>query len=399
MHPPAPAAPHAVLLLRDIAEADVAALLARFGLELRRVADGAPIPGSYWGEPEAGIIGHVVHARGDTPVHSLLHEACHLVVLPPERRAAVHTDATDSVEEEDAVCVLQALLGDAPGVGGDRVLADMDAWGYTFRLGSARAYFERDADAAWACCRRAGWWTRAPPAVAARQHATAAGRRPAALAEPPRALACVQRPSCGNRSEPPTPHLVLAIGAGLALSACKREPTLAETAAPARSKPFADETADEFIARSTPNSRRCTGTDRRAVAVEHLHHRRQPAARGEGQREVLTSLNAWIERGGSRARRCRPRPRARSTCSGSAPRCRRARPAEAGRTARIAIRMEGTCTARHLLQPGDPSSCRQLGALEDVLAKDRSYEAQLDVAGLAFDLAADAPGLRALQNW
>src|SRR5690606_29949729 len=113
MHPPAPAAPHAVLLLRDIAEADVAALLARFGLELRRVADGAPIPGSYWGEPEAGIIGPVVHARGDTPVHSLLHEACHLVVLPPERRAAVHTDATDSVAEEDAVCVLQVLLGDA----------------------------------------------------------------------------------------------------------------------------------------------------------------------------------------------------------------------------------------------------------------------------------------------
>jgi hypothetical protein len=25
----------------------------------------------------------------------------------------------------------------------------MDEWGYTFRLGSARAYFEHDADAAW----------------------------------------------------------------------------------------------------------------------------------------------------------------------------------------------------------------------------------------------------------
>ena len=49
------------------------------------------------------------------------------------------------------MCVLQALLGDAiPGVGRDRILADMDAWGYTFRLGSARAYVERDADAAWA---------------------------------------------------------------------------------------------------------------------------------------------------------------------------------------------------------------------------------------------------------
>jgi hypothetical protein len=140
-----------VLRLRDIAIADVAALLARYGLQLELVADSSAIPGSYWGEPEAGVIGATVHARSDTPLHSLLHEACHLVVLPPERRADVHTDATDSVEEEDAVCVLQALLGDAlRGVGRARVLADMDAWGYTFRLGSAAAYFERDADAAWA---------------------------------------------------------------------------------------------------------------------------------------------------------------------------------------------------------------------------------------------------------
>ncbi len=146
-----------VLLLADVAFADVAALLARYGLALERVADGAPIPGSYWGAPEAGLVGATVHARADTPVHSLLHEAAHLIVLPPERRARVHTDATNSVEEEDAVCVLQALLGDAlPGVGAARVLADMDAWGYTFRLGSARAYVEHDADAAWAWLQRAG---------------------------------------------------------------------------------------------------------------------------------------------------------------------------------------------------------------------------------------------------
>jgi hypothetical protein len=117
---------------------------------LSRVADGEAIPGSYWGECEAGLIGSTVYARADTPVHSLLHEAAHLIVLPPQRRAAVHTDATDSIEEEDAVCVLQSLLGDAlPGVGRERVLADMDAWGYTFRLGSARAYVEHDADTAW----------------------------------------------------------------------------------------------------------------------------------------------------------------------------------------------------------------------------------------------------------
>ena len=139
-----------MLTLADIDHAAVAALLARYGLALARVADGEPIPGSYWGDSEAGLIGSTVYARGDTPLHSLLHEAAHLIVLPSERRAAVHTDATDSVEEEDAVCVLQCLLGDAlPGVGRERVYADMDAWGYTFRLGSARAYVESDADSAW----------------------------------------------------------------------------------------------------------------------------------------------------------------------------------------------------------------------------------------------------------
>lgn len=136
-----------VLCLADIGFDAPAALLARFGLTLHRVPDGAPIPGSYWGAPEAGIIGADVHARGDTPVHSLLHEAGHLIVLPAERRAAVHTDATDSVEEEDATCYLQIVLADAlPGVGRDRLMADMDTWGYTFRLGSARAWFEHDAE-------------------------------------------------------------------------------------------------------------------------------------------------------------------------------------------------------------------------------------------------------------
>ncbi len=139
-----------VLTLGDINVADVVALLAVYDLRLEWVADGAPIPGSYWGESEAGLIGGVVYARRDTPVHSLLHEASHLIVLPPERREAIHTDALASIEEEDAVCVLQVLLGERlPDVGRDRVLADMDAWGYTFRLGSARAYFEHDSAEAW----------------------------------------------------------------------------------------------------------------------------------------------------------------------------------------------------------------------------------------------------------
>lgn len=135
------------MTLADIGFEAPTALLARYGLTLVRVADGDAIPGSYWGEREAGLIGTTVHVRTDTPVHSLLHEACHLIVMPPERRAAVHTDATDSVPEEDATCYLQILLADElPGVGRDRLMADMDAWGYTFRLGSTRAWFDTDAD-------------------------------------------------------------------------------------------------------------------------------------------------------------------------------------------------------------------------------------------------------------
>jgi hypothetical protein len=136
-----------VLRLCDLDGPAIESLLAHYGLSLVRVPDGEAIPGSYWGDDEAGIIGHTVYARGDTPVHSLLHEAGHLIVLPPERRADTHTDATDSIAEEDAVCYLQIVLGGTlPDVGRERVMADMDAWGYTFRLGSARAWFEQDAE-------------------------------------------------------------------------------------------------------------------------------------------------------------------------------------------------------------------------------------------------------------
>lgn len=136
-----------VTCVGEIAFEEAARLLAAHGLRLHRVADGAPIPGTYWGEPEAGIIANNVYVRDDTPVHSMLHEACHLIVLPPERRAQVHTDATDSVPEEDATCYLQIVLaGRLPGVGSARLMADMDAWGYTYRLGSTQAWFEQDAE-------------------------------------------------------------------------------------------------------------------------------------------------------------------------------------------------------------------------------------------------------------
>lgn len=139
--------PAEVLRLHDIDIEQARQLLGLFSLHLTLVPEGEPIPGSYWGESEAGLIGATVFARMDTPVHSLLHESCHLIVLAPEKRASIHTDASDSIAEEDATCYLQLLLANAiEGFGFERACHDMDLWGYSFRLGSAKAWFEQDAE-------------------------------------------------------------------------------------------------------------------------------------------------------------------------------------------------------------------------------------------------------------
>ena len=121
-------------------------LLRYMGLEFERVGSEDDIPGSYWGADEAGLVGKRLYARGDTPVHSILHEACHFVCMDDERRANLDTNAGGDYEEENAVCYLQILLADhVPGFGQDRCMQDMDTWGYTFRLGSARKWFTEDA--------------------------------------------------------------------------------------------------------------------------------------------------------------------------------------------------------------------------------------------------------------
>ena len=80
-------------------------------LSLTLVARGESIPGSYWGESEAGLKGERLYARLDTPVHSVLHEASHYICMTPERRARLDRDAGGDDDEESAVCYLQVLLG------------------------------------------------------------------------------------------------------------------------------------------------------------------------------------------------------------------------------------------------------------------------------------------------
>jgi hypothetical protein len=136
-----------VLFLNSIDRIAVAALLSRYGLELTLVAPEESIPSSFWGDSEAGLQGNRLFARLDTPLHSLLHEASHYICMTPERRTGLDRDAGGDDPEESAVCYLQILLADhLPDVGRKRICIDMDEWGYSFRLGSTRAWFEGDAD-------------------------------------------------------------------------------------------------------------------------------------------------------------------------------------------------------------------------------------------------------------
>jgi hypothetical protein len=146
-----------LLLLASIDYAAVARLLAGYGMELCMLGALEPIQGSYWGESEAGLRGNTLYARHDTPLHSVLHETAHYICMSPERRAALDRDAGGDDAEESAVCYLQLLLADAlERIGRERLFADMDAWGYSFRLGGTKLWFESDADDALSWLRRHG---------------------------------------------------------------------------------------------------------------------------------------------------------------------------------------------------------------------------------------------------
>ncbi|HEX2585054.1 MAG TPA: hypothetical protein VHL14_07975, partial [Steroidobacteraceae bacterium] len=56
-----------VVLLDEVIIDQVQDLLSRFDLQLQLVGEDQVIPGSYWGESEAGLIGNNLYARLDTP--------------------------------------------------------------------------------------------------------------------------------------------------------------------------------------------------------------------------------------------------------------------------------------------------------------------------------------------
>ncbi len=136
-----------MLTINSIDRIALVELLERYNLDLILIAPHAAIPGSFWGEREAGLIRGKLYARLDTPVHSVLHESAHYICMTPERRAGLDTDAGGDDAEEGAVCYLQILLARTlPHVGETRLCRDMDDWGYSFRLGSTAQWFAKDAE-------------------------------------------------------------------------------------------------------------------------------------------------------------------------------------------------------------------------------------------------------------
>jgi len=137
----------AVLLYKALTPDALQHLLAPYGLQVEQVDADTQIPGSFWGDSEAGLINNRLLVRPDTPVHSALHEACHYICMDQLRRHALHTDAGGGYDEENGVCYLQILLADhLPGMTAEKMMADMDTWGYSFRLGSAEQWFKFDAE-------------------------------------------------------------------------------------------------------------------------------------------------------------------------------------------------------------------------------------------------------------
>ena len=136
-----------ILTCADINLIHLEDLLGKYNIEIIIVDNNKEIPGSWFGDSEAGIIKNKLYTRMDTPVHSALHESCHYICMDKTRRENLHTNTGGDYDEENAVCYLQILLADyIDGFGCKRMFKDMDEWGYTFRLGSSIAWFKEDAE-------------------------------------------------------------------------------------------------------------------------------------------------------------------------------------------------------------------------------------------------------------
>jgi peptidyl-dipeptidase A len=177
--------------------------------------------------------------------------------------------------------------------------------------------------------------------------------------------------------------LALAVAASLALSACKREPSPdAGAAAPGVPAERADETADEFIARVNAELKAMYPelTAAQWLSSTYINDDSQLLA-AKGNEKYLSALNSWI----AQARRFEGQQMSPETARAimllklgtamPAPND----PVKLSDLATLATKMEGAYgSGTYCTDPENPATCRQLGALEDVLRNNRDYAAQLD---------------------
>jgi len=79
---------NSVYQISDFSISEIISLLEKYHLKIKVLSPEQAICGSYWGDSEAGLIENTLYVRKDTPIHSLLHEACHYICMDETRRVA-----------------------------------------------------------------------------------------------------------------------------------------------------------------------------------------------------------------------------------------------------------------------------------------------------------------------
>ncbi len=175
--------------------------------------------------------------------------------------------------------------------------------------------------------------------------------------------------------------LALAVGAAaLTLAACQKEPS--KTDAPAAGTAAPTETADQFIARVNAEYKALYPemTSAQWLSSTYINDDSERVAAKANER-WLTILNGWIAQAGTYDGQPMSEDTKRQIhllklmTAMPAPRD----PAKLGELTRIASRMEGAYgSGKYCTDEANPATCRQLGDLEQVLARSRDYDKQLD---------------------
>ncbi|MER2176366.1 MAG: M2 family metallopeptidase [Stenotrophomonas maltophilia] len=175
--------------------------------------------------------------------------------------------------------------------------------------------------------------------------------------------------------------LALAVSAAaLTLAACQKEPSPAD--APAAGATQSKETADQFIARVNAEYKAMYPemTSAQWLSSTYINDDSERVAAKANER-WLTVLNGWITQAGQYDGQPMSEDTKRQIhllklmTSMPAPRD----PAKLSELTRIASRMEGAYgSGKYCTDEANPQTCRQLGDLEQVLARSRDYDTQLD---------------------